>query len=84
MTVAEVMTVLPDLVDPASLLLICIGTCVKHDAVTGLERSPRVEGDEVRPHSRDRTKESPPLLAEASVDEFLMIHPVHPAGVEPP
>ena len=83
MAVAEVMAVLPDLVDPASLLLIGIGAGVKDDAVAGLERGQRVEGDEVGAHSRDGSQEGPSLLAEAGVDEFLMIHPVHPAGVKP-
>ena len=84
MAVAEVMAVRPDLVDPASLLLIRIGTGVKDDAVTRLQRSLRVKRDEVGAHSRDGSEESPALLAEACVDEFLMIHPVHPAGVKPP
>ena len=82
MSVAEVVTILPDLIDPPTLLLIGVGSGIKDNPVPGLERCLRIESDEVGSNPGNGSKEGSPLLSKAGMDQFLMIHTMHPAGVE--
>ena len=83
MAVAEVMSVIPDLVDTPTLLLIGVGSGVEDDAVTRLERGLRVKGNEVGADSGDGSEKGAAFFPEAGMDQLLMVHPVHPSGVEP-
>lgn len=83
MPVPEIVSVSPYLVDPPSLLPIGVGTRIENDPVSRLEGSLGIKSHEVGTDHRDDTKEGAAFFSEACMDQFLMIHAVHPPGVEP-
>ena len=84
MAVAEIVTILTDLIDPPPLLLIGVSSRVEDNPVAGLEWAQCVKGHEIRAKGGNRPKKGAPLLAIACVNQFLVVHPVHPTGRQPP
>ena len=82
--VAEVVAILPDLVNAAPLFLIGVASRVKDDAIARLDWNEGIEGNEIGTERGDGSDEGAAFFPKAGMDEFLVVHPVHPSGVESP
>ena len=71
-----------DFIDASALLAVGVAAAIDDDAVAGFEGSFGFDLDITAPNGADRADERAALFSVTSVDEFLVIHAVHPARIE--